>query len=249
MRSAKKFKFQNLTTSSPSTRSSAMANQCATSNAVKTRSNGATTMAKSTTTTVLVLSIAINSLVFCKKCWQMAVHGHDDENNKGEEGRMQSISEVAFHFKEGYLLVIVVLHQLLNVFPSYFNYVHEMENQLKNHFTCAPIVSDTTGSGAAAAARLTALSMPPSSVKKEKGQQGKSDLSSTCEDEIGKKGWPGSLTAPSSPSHFILSITCGGSVRNNCLKRRNTILYLNTPQHPNCEAVVDIHGKKWHSCE
>eukprot|EP00957_Ditylum_brightwellii_P042178 3194390-Ditylum_brightwellii.AAC.1 len=86
-----------------------------------------------------------------------------------------------------------------------------MENQLENHFTCAPIVSDVRGSGAAAAAKLTALPMPPSSIKKEKGQQGKSDSSPTCTDEISKKGWPGPSTAPSSPSHFILSITCCGS--------------------------------------
>eukprot|EP00957_Ditylum_brightwellii_P160211 12197032-Ditylum_brightwellii.AAC.1 len=64
-----------------------MANPCATSNAAKTRSNGATTMAKSTTMTVLVPSIAISTLVFCEKCWQMAAYGRDDENKKEEEER------------------------------------------------------------------------------------------------------------------------------------------------------------------
>eukprot|EP00957_Ditylum_brightwellii_P042179 3194391-Ditylum_brightwellii.AAC.1 len=42
-------------------------------------------MVRSTTMTVLVLSVAISALVFCEKCWQTVAYGRDDENNKEEE--------------------------------------------------------------------------------------------------------------------------------------------------------------------
>uniref|UniRef100_A0A7S4V3C2 Sulfotransferase domain-containing protein n=1 Tax=Ditylum brightwellii TaxID=49249 RepID=A0A7S4V3C2_9STRA len=85
-----------------------------------------------------------------KMTWLLieAITGLQTHNDITFEGKQHAVTtKTHYPSKEGHLLdghetvprAIVVLRQPLNALPSYFNYLYEMENQLENHSTRAPI--------------------------------------------------------------------------------------------------------------